>query len=99
MLDEDGYQGDATLRVAATELAVEVTLRGQFQPIDGRFHWYGRIAADPALDTLAAGRRTPATIRTPHGAATGDLSDPDPWGRYRITGTGKPPFPLVDAPD
>jgi hypothetical protein len=68
---------------------VRVTLRGHFEPLDGRFHWYGRISAETATG-LAPG----ATVRltTPHGSAEGRLSDLDPWGRLRISGTGRPPF-------
>ncbi|MGH3647891.1 MAG: DUF4873 domain-containing protein [Micromonosporaceae bacterium] len=96
MPEPGDYTGPATLRIEDAELPVEVTLRGVFQPIDGRFRWYGRIAADPALDALVAGRRTAATIRTPLGDAAGDVSDQDTWGRYRIMGTGTPPFPADD---
>lgn len=72
-------------------IAVEVQLRGHFEPIDGRFHWFGRIAPD---DELAARHQAGATVTltTPQGTATGRLSDVDPWGRFRITGTGRPPF-------
>jgi hypothetical protein len=70
-------------------LAVEVRLRGHFEPLDGRFHWYGRISAD-----TAPGLEAGATVRltTPQGSAEGRLSDLDPWGRLRISGTGRPPF-------
>lgn len=71
-------------------MAVRVTLRGHFEPLDGRFHWYGRIAADERLVALGTG--TTVTLTTPHGSAQGRLSDVDPWGRFRISGTGKPPF-------
>ncbi len=83
---EEQYDGPA--RVGQVE--VEVRLRGHFQPIDGRFHWWGRIATDPALAQHASG--STVTLETPHGAAQGRLSDVDPWGRFRISGTGKPPF-------
>lgn len=83
----EGYAGPATLTTAAGDLAVEVRLRGGFQPIDGRFHWYGRVAGH---ERLASGDRV--TIRTEHGDAEGRLSDVDPWGRLRIAGTGRPPF-------
>ena len=90
--DEDGYQGTATLEVAERSFDVRVELRGYFQPIDGRYHWYGRIAADPALDeVLAAGRRR-GTLTTPQGSAPADVGDPDPWGRYRVEGMSAPPF-------
>ncbi len=38
---EEQYDGPAT--VAGTP--VEVRLRGHFEPIDGRFHWWGRIGS------------------------------------------------------
>jgi hypothetical protein len=86
--DEDGYQGPATLNVEDAELAVDVVLGGNFEPIDGKYHWYGRVQANDELAGLVGTRKTAATIRTPHGTAEG------PWGRYRITGAGRPPFPV-----
>jgi hypothetical protein len=87
------YAGPATLSAAEhegrQEVPVEVTLRGAFQPIDGRFHWYGR-ATGPGLDAVGSGASV--LLRTPYGVAPGRLSDVDPWGRMRVTGTGRPPF-------
>jgi hypothetical protein len=91
---EDEYRGPATVCAGDSEIDVEVVLRGYFQPIDGRFHWYGRVAANPRLDKLASGKRVRVLLRTPDGEAEGSVSEPDPWQRYRITGTGRPPFPL-----
>ena len=68
---------------------VEVALKGYFEAIDGRFHWYGRVSA---TETLTARSGDDVALATPHGSARGKLSDPDPWGRFRITGTGTPPF-------
>jgi uncharacterized protein DUF4873 len=95
--DEDGYTGEATVVVGEQELTIDVDLRGHFQPIDGRYRWYGRVASDEQLTAIAGGRKTKATIRTPEGSADGELSDPDPWGRYRITGTSTPPFAVPTA--
>jgi hypothetical protein len=92
MTEEDGYVGPATLIVDEHELAVEVALRGHFQPIDGRYHWYGRLAEHAELAELVGGRKRTASLRTPEGEATGEVSDPDPWRRYRITGVSTPPF-------
>lgn len=98
--DEDGYTGEATLTVDGTSLTVEVTLRGNFEPVDGRYHWYGRIQPHPELAVGA--RKSEAVLRTPLGEAVGTLSDQDTWGRYRITGTSRPPFripvSLTDLP-
>ncbi|GAB2974557.1 DUF4873 domain-containing protein [Amycolatopsis acidiphila] len=90
--DEDGYTGPATLVVDGSEFEVQLELRGHFQPIDGYYRWYGRIARHEALHDLLDGRRKQAEIRTPDGTARGELSDPDPWGRYRVLGTSTPPF-------
>ena len=90
--DEDGYTGPATLVLDGVELTVTVTLRGNFEPVDGRYHWYGRIQPHESLTAAAAGRKPTASLRTPFGSAEGLLSDPDTWGRYRITGTSRPPF-------
>lgn len=92
--DEDGYTGPATLTVREQTFDVTVELRGHFQPIDGYYHWYGRITAHDALSALLGGKKSEAVLATPDGAADGRVSDPDPWGRYRITGTSTPPFPV-----
>ncbi len=60
--DDDGYDGPATLVVGPDEFEVRVHLRGVFQPIDGRYHWYGRIERH---EGLAAGPRHPTGGRSP----------------------------------
>ena len=90
--DADAYAGPALLRLGEREFGVRAELRGHFEPIDGRYHWYGRVAAHEGLTTLLAGAKSAATIETHDGAAPCELSDPDLWGRYRITGTSTPPF-------
>ena len=84
---QEAYDGPA--RIGDTD--VDVRLRGHFEPIDGRFHWWGRIAVNQALaEEHDSG--TPVTLVTPHGEASGKLTDLDPWGRFRVSGTGRPPF-------
>jgi hypothetical protein len=90
--DEEGYTGSATLLVRDTSLAVEVELRGYFQPIDGYYRWYGRVKAHEELSSLLGGKKTKVRLKTPQGEAVAELSDPDPWNRYRIMGTSRPPF-------
>ncbi|MDQ7809266.1 DUF4873 domain-containing protein [Amycolatopsis sp. A133] len=90
--EEDGYSGEATLVIDGVTVAVTVDLRGYFQPIDGYYRWYGRVAVHEELARLAGGKKKPVSIRAGEHTATGELSDPDPWGRYRIMGTSTPPF-------
>ena len=87
---QEHYRGPATIAAGEASVEVDADLRGRFEPIDGRFHWYGRLAACPALDELGSGATV--TVTTEHGTAEGRLSDLDPWGRFRLTGLGRPPF-------
>ena len=50
----------------------------------------GRTLVDSALDTVRSG--SAVTLRTEHGEAAGKVADVDPWGRFRVSGTGRPPF-------
>jgi hypothetical protein len=84
------YVGPAVVSATGVDTPVDVRLRGHFEPLDGRYHWYGRIAPDDRLGEVGAG--TTVTVTTPHGSAEGRLSDLDPWGRFRVRGTGRSPF-------
>jgi hypothetical protein len=90
--EEDGYTGPATLTLAQGSFEVSVDVRGQFQPIDGRYHWYGRIAAHPALTELLGSAKVRGTLSTPQGSAPCEVSEPDPWQRYRVSGVSTPPY-------
>ncbi|MEV0246768.1 DUF4873 domain-containing protein [Nocardia sp. NPDC050712] len=85
------YSGPAMLDAPGVLLPVQVTLSGHPDPIDGQFHWYGRISATPDLPD--PGRATVTLTLPGHHPATGRLQERDPWGNLRITGTGTPPFP------
>lgn len=92
-MTDEGYAGRAAVVLDEQEVDVTVDLRGRFEPLDGTFHWYGRV--DAAGSSLLAERvRSGATVtvRTTDGEATGALSDRDPWGRFRLAGRGRPPF-------
>jgi len=95
---DDGYEGSATLVAGPAQLEVQVRLRGYFQPIDGRYHWYGRIEPHEGLTEVVRSGRARAVLTTPEGSAPCELSDPDPWQRYRVTGLSTPPFATQAAP-
>ncbi|MGA9871981.1 MAG: DUF4873 domain-containing protein [Rhodococcus sp. (in: high G+C Gram-positive bacteria)] len=93
------FRGAATLTfdkpVAA--FSVDIDLRGHSQPIDGRYRWYGRVRPHEALREFmesTGGRNTSGTLRTEAGEAAVVVGDVDFWGRYRLQGTGMPPYPV-----
>jgi hypothetical protein len=96
-LHDDGYDGPAELLDDTGAAAVEVTLRGHFDPISGRYTWYGRVAASPKVAALVARGARRVVLRTPHAEAETALTDVDPWGRPRVSGFGPAPFPITDT--
>jgi len=93
--DEDGYDGPAELLDGEACVPVEVKLRGHFDPISGKYSWYGRVAAAPAVTALVEGGARTVTLRTPHAEVETTLSDVDPWGRPRVEGFGEVPFEVL----
>ena len=93
---DDGYRGPAELIAGDDVVPVEVVLAGHFDPISGRYSWYGRVAASPAVSALVAGSARVVTLRTPHASVETKLSDVDPWGRPRVEGFGETPFEVLD---
>ena len=96
---DDGYHGPVTVRVGDVEVSTEATLTGHFEPVDGRYHWYGRLAANDELTAAVGGGNAEGELSTPHATVPAQLSDIDPWGRYRVAGTSTPPFPVVTELD
>ncbi len=90
--EADAYTGPAVLGLSGDEFDVQAELRGHFEPIDGRYHWYGRLARHDRLAASIPQGRAAGLLTTPQGEAACELSDPDPWGRYRVTGVSTPPF-------
>ncbi|MFJ9367939.1 DUF4873 domain-containing protein [Nocardia sp. NPDC101769] len=88
------YSGSALLDAPGAEVAVRVALTGHLDPIDGQFHWHGRISAVDGSELPDPGRGQ-VFLTVPGGApAPGVLQERDPWGNLRIAGIGAPPFPL-----
>ncbi|HUQ00130.1 MAG TPA: DUF4873 domain-containing protein [Aeromicrobium sp.] len=91
--EETGYDGEATLVAGDQAIEVIVHLDGHLEPLDGRFHWYGRMERSAALAAvkdagaregmLTIGDGAPVTVR---------LAEYDPWGHVQVNGTGKPPY-------
>jgi hypothetical protein len=93
--EPEGYDGEATVRVdGEPDRTAHAALVARFDPPAGHVVWTGRVAAD-----LRPGTRV--EIRTPHGAGTAEATERDVWGNTRVTGVGRPPFPveLLDSTD
>ena len=100
--DDDGYEGPARLHLVDRTIDVEVVLGGHLEPLDGLFHWYGRVVQNDAVDAAKKAGTTTVELTIGEITAAGRLAEHDAWGNMRITGTGAPPFALegveVDVP-
>ena len=96
--DEDGYRGPASLAVGDDAIDVEVVLGGHLEPLDGRYHWYGRVVQNDAVDAVKqSGATTVALAIADEASAEGRLAEHDAWGNMRITGLGAPPFTRAEV--
>lgn len=97
---EDGYRGPAVLTVDGRDVPVTVVLDARHEPQDGRLHWFGRLTlereAEPALLTALTSSSGRLELSTAGARSEARIGDQDPWGRYRVTGVGRPPYPLDD---
>jgi hypothetical protein len=84
----EGYDGDATVAVdGEPSRTVRAALAARFDPLAGQVVWSGRLAADlPA--------RTALMLSTPFGSGAAEVTERDAWGNARISGRGRPPFPV-----
>ncbi|MCE7001449.1 DUF4873 domain-containing protein [Kibdelosporangium philippinense] len=90
---DETHRGPAVLTVDGKQIDVQVHLMGHVQPIDGSYRWYGRIMADLDVTSAHKSGRNDVTVRLPGGLdREGRLTELDPWGNIRITGSGRPPF-------
>ena len=94
----DGYRGAATVRCADLEIPVRATLSGHVDPLDGRFHWGGRIGTDArVVGLLRAGKREITLQVAGAPPLPARLTEVDPWGGVILAGTGRPPWPAPEV--
>jgi hypothetical protein len=84
----EGYEGEVTVTAdgAPTRIAT-AALAARFDPMAGRVVWSGRV-------DVALAPRTGFEVTTPHGSARAEATETDAWGNTRLTGLGRPPFPV-----
>ncbi len=89
------YQGPATIRGVADTAEVELRLGGRFEPVDGRYHWGGRVGPDErVVGWVRTGQRAVTVQIGDRAAVAARLGELDPWGGVRVTGTGPPPWSM-----
>ncbi len=88
--DEGVYDGPASIRVGDLERTSRVRLTGQFQPIDGRYHWQGMVF--DSLEGLVAKVPQQVEVVIDGNCAVGRLTEATPWKTWSVVGVGAPPF-------
>jgi hypothetical protein len=84
----EGYQGEVTVVAdGVPPRTASAALAARFDPLAGHVVWSGRV-------DMALAPRTAFEIATPHGTARAEATETDAWGNTRLTGVGRPPFPV-----
>jgi Domain of unknown function (DUF4873) len=95
-MSDEGYAGSATVSADGAEVSVEVRLSGRIEPMDGRYHWAGRIVPQEAVTRLFDAGVRSAALRIGDGRPVqARLSEMDPWGAVRVSGVSAPPWPSL----
>jgi Domain of unknown function (DUF4873) len=90
-LEDDVYDGRATVHIGDDGRDTHVRLTGHFDPIDGQYHWQGMI-----LDQLPGTEKLPqpATLTIGNRSAAARITERTSQGGYSVVGVGMPPFAL-----
>jgi hypothetical protein len=92
-VSDEGYEGAAVLRDGDAAVPVRIALSGYVDPLDGRYHWSGRIHPDErVVALLRAGKRDVILQVGDDARLPARLSEVDPWGGVLIAATGRPPW-------
>lgn len=94
-VENEIYDGPATLHTGDNAHDVRVRLTGHLDPIDGRYHWQGLIL-DALPDHLLGGKRT-VSLTVGEQSADARIAERTPWGSYSVVGVGSPPFAMDDV--
>lgn len=86
--EPEGYDGEVDVAVdGEPSRTARAVLGARFDPLAGSLVWSGRLA-------LSLAPRTRVQVTTPHGTGRAEATETDAWGNTRITGLGRPPFPV-----
>lgn len=90
--DVEAYSGHAFVQIESERYPATVVLAGHFEPLDGRYHWGGRILPlREVAEAVRSGVRS-ATLHVEDRAFAVHLAEVDPWSGVRIRASGTPPW-------
>ena len=95
VVHDEGYSGRAIVQIESARYSATVVLGGHFEPLDGRYHWGGRIL--PLREVAEAVRRgaRAATLHVGDRPFAVHLAEVDPWSGVRIRAVGPPPWAAI----
>jgi Domain of unknown function (DUF4873) len=94
-VQDDIYDGTATVTVADICREMRVRIAGHIDPIDGQYHWQGTLFGQLPGDVLA--RLRTVTLAMDERSVSARITEETPQGTHTIAGVGAPPFPLADV--
>jgi hypothetical protein len=78
-------------------IPVRIALSGHVDPLDGHYHWGGRVDPDVRVVGLLRDGKRDVTVQVGDLAPLpARLTEADPWGGVLVAATGKPPW---EAPE
>ena len=89
-VNDDIYDGVATLIWAGSRRRVRVRLAGHLNPIDGNYHWQGTVFDHLPEDALR--REHTATLTVGERSAPIRILERTPLGARSVAGVGAPPY-------
>jgi hypothetical protein len=93
-VEDEVYDGEATIRIGDDERPARVRLSGRLDPIDGLYHWQGMVFEVDLEEVLK--RSQPVTLTVGDRSAEGRITERTPQGSYSVVGVGPPPFAVDD---
>jgi uncharacterized protein DUF4873 len=90
-VEDDVYDGRATVHIGDDTHDLHLRLTGHFDPLDGHYHWQGTI-----LEQCTGVERLPqpATVTIGNRSAAARITERTSQGGYSVVGVGAPPFAL-----
>ena len=90
-VEDDVYDGRATVHIGEDGHDVRLRLTGHFDPLDGQYHWQGTILEQlPGVERLPQ----PATVTIANRSAAARVTERTSQDGYSVAGVGAPPFAL-----